>query len=120
MPTRRPVRRWSTRIVRVPLSPAGARRAGAGGGPLRGRPDADIAGARADDLDEAAGLDARADAAEVGVEGADGDSDPGAKAELLGPFFRQTAGGNVGGVGLLVEAVAKLAQARVELGQERL
>ncbi|MCK7541253.1 MAG: hypothetical protein MZV63_65385 [Marinilabiliales bacterium] len=63
---------------------------------LRGRPDADVAGARADDLDEAAGLDARADAAEVGVEGADGDGDPGAQAELLGPVLRQAAGGDVG------------------------
>ena len=45
---------------------------------------------------------------------------PGRRPSFFAHSLRQAAGGDVGGVGLLVEAVAELAQARVELGQERL
>ncbi len=66
-------------------------------------------------LTKRARVDARADGAEVGVEGADRDREARPQAELLRPLRGQPAGGDVGGVGLLVEAVAELAQPGVEL-----
>ena len=45
---------------------------------------------------------------------------PGRRPSFLAQSFGQAAGGDIGRVGLGVEAVAELAQARVELGQERL
>jgi hypothetical protein len=52
----------------------------------------DVAGGGADDLDQAAGADAGADRAAVGVEGADGDGDARGQAERLGPVRGEPAG----------------------------
>ena len=74
--------------------------------------------ARAQDLDERAFPDARADAARVRVERADRDGNAGRQAELLRPFRRETARQPVRRNRLLVQTSAQIGQLRVERGQE--
>ena len=58
--------------------------------------DGDDAGGGADYVDDIAQANAGADGIPVGIEGAGGDGDAGAEAELRGPFGREASGDAIG------------------------
>ncbi len=81
-----------------------------------------VAGGGPDDLHERARLDARADGAVMGVEGADGHGDVAREARFLRHLGDEEAGDLVGGLDLpgTVEAVAEVGERGIELPEEGL
>ena len=84
------------------------------------RGDHHVAGARADDLHQRAGLDARAHGAEMGIERPDRHGNAGRQADALGHLGRQKPGHAIGGQRRLVEGLAQTSQVGIETLEERL
>ena len=74
----------------------------------------DDAGGGADDVDDIALADVRADGVPVGIESADGDGNAGVEAEFGGPFGREMAGDVVGGEVFAAHFGAHAGQQRIE------